>query len=156
MTFPRVERERLICMASFRRSPVAFVLVCLSEPWGGGERRWEAHMGPGMGLGRRREKVGGTYGPWYGAGEEEREGGRHIWALVWGWGGGERRWEAHMGPGMGLGRRRGKVGGTYGPWCGAGEEGPGVGVGVQQGQQGAACPSSGVAGGLGPRHCAQQ
>lgn len=33
MTFPNVDRERLILVASFRRWPVAPVLPCLSDPW---------------------------------------------------------------------------------------------------------------------------
>jgi hypothetical protein len=33
MTLPSVERERLILVASFRRIPVAPVLLCRSEPW---------------------------------------------------------------------------------------------------------------------------
>ena len=32
MTFPRVERDRLICVASFNLWPVAPVLACLSDP----------------------------------------------------------------------------------------------------------------------------
>lgn len=38
MTFPNVERERLILVASFRRWPVAPVFPCLSDPWTVG--RW--------------------------------------------------------------------------------------------------------------------
>ena len=33
ITFPRVERDRLICVASFNLWPVAPVLACLSDPY---------------------------------------------------------------------------------------------------------------------------
>ena len=61
MTFPRVERERFICMASFRRSPVAFVLLCLSEPWGGGReaRGGGGRLGEARGDGGRQGEVEG-------------------------------------------------------------------------------------------------
>ena len=53
ITFPRVDRDKLILVASFRRWPVAPVLPCLSEPC----------MWKGRGI-TPQEKGLGQFGVW--------------------------------------------------------------------------------------------